>query len=1181
MPGENDGDPGNPAIDAGPNIATPARVAVESTTLGQYLTGIAQPLYTPEPAGTRGSPLLNVSNPSHEDLYQENLDFLSNYAGLITSDNPYPLNQNVTNSPIDGEPPTDRTDAGQPENVFLGDILDASYNYFELMNSGAPGARQGGMFTNQVIRDFLDKSAEDGNKSGNTLLSDIKGEVNSNTWVPTPYNPEGETPQATQVRAAVQTTLALTNRWDPPSTSADPVSSESPYIEDGAYTHGSWTLQGALGAYTKNQAEEVTFENLAKVGLSLMLASAGGHASGSPNIEDPGDVDATDVIGDAMIQLQLDRADTADLTNAGERLRQFTGATSAHGSMPFGLTGENAEGERRVGSEVEVLEADSRNSYGVLNSYLEPFDGPLPVAMLVLAVLAAITVLIAGALLALVLDLIFKFFPPADDESGNYPLPLGASKGWPDYGDISMIQSMGAWMRRYLRIPNLKSGTSFFEAMMYGTMEFYWNLLGMSAGYYIGVSRAAIRDAEQIGDALANFDTSSLVGIIEGIFLVVDAFSTSTTFQFLNTMAKIGDIVVMSGGSDGTGPLTFSPYMTKQNPDQSAPVLANLHTKGRLKAAGADSAPKGAGDDYRRADRHGALPSRYLLPTAIRKSIMLSKNNAPYLSEPVFDKLGDKAGFANAVEGGQTFNADPAEKNSKFAPSQISGRLPTEFVREVENMLETTYMPFYFHDLRTNEIISFHAFVENISDSFSPQWNEVGGFGRMDSVQIYNSTQRSISLDFWIAAMDRSDFDEVWFAINRLVMLVYPQWSRGDQKADGTLDALGASNFFIQPFSQIPTASPLIRMRLGELFKSNFSVHNLKRLFGLMSNSFSLKDQDSDARDRMDKVVEIQAELAKIMARKTESNYPDANAAVAAMAGDLKLADYVDTGGGFKYKDQVTLKRGTYVCAQGDATGFRPKHLKTTITVESSITGRVIGFIVSPILPTDNKKLTSSKRGRIPRVVKYVVGDPEDAKKVALKNLLKVVTDNDADVKGVIVDRSDLDFDMEWETKKAMTAVFGDPPSALDKAMGVLPEEVTFDDITGTAVSDFFAGNPIIRSFQEAGGSGLAGVITSMNFDWNTAPWELDQDARAPTAVKVSLGFTPIHDIPLGLDADGVMRAAAYPVGQVMASLMGSPSSEYGDLASALKQKILKAKSDPAKQGASKVEPPAKKPGEK
>ena len=61
-------------------------------------------------------------------------------------------------------------------------------------------------------------------------------------------------------------------------------------------------------------------------------------------------------------------------------------------------------------------------------------------------------------------------------------------------------------------------------------------------------------------------------------------------------------------------------------------------------------------------------------------------------------------------------------------------RIPSEVVKEIEDRLDAEYVPFYVHDLRTNEIISFHAFLDSVSDSINPNFNSTPGYGRMDPV---------------------------------------------------------------------------------------------------------------------------------------------------------------------------------------------------------------------------------------------------------------------------------------------------------------------------------------------------------------------------------------------------------------------------------------------------------------
>jgi len=72
--------------------------------------------------------------------------------------------------------------------------------------------------------------------------------------------------------------------------------------------------------------------------------------------------------------------------------------------------------------------------------------------------------------------------------------------------------------------------------------------------------------------------------------------------------------------------------------------------------------------------------------------------------------------------------------------------------------------------------------------------------------------------------------------------------------------------------------------------------------------------------------------------------------------------------------------------------------------------------------------------------------------------------------------------------------------------------------------------NVIARSFKSAGGRGLAGFIDNIDFDWFDSTWETDKN-KAPKMCKITMGFTPIHDIAPGLDHMGVNRAPVYQIG--------------------------------------------------
>jgi hypothetical protein len=72
--------------------------------------------------------------------------------------------------------------------------------------------------------------------------------------------------------------------------------------------------------------------------------------------------------------------------------------------------------------------------------------------------------------------------------------------------------------------------------------------------------------------------------------------------------------------------------------------------------------------------------------------------------------------------------------------------------------------------------------------------------------------------------------------------------------------------------------------------------------------------------------------------------------------------------------------------------------------------------------------------------------------------------------------------------------------------------------------------NAISRSFRSTGGKGLAGFIDSINFDWySSTTWDIEE--KAPKMCKVTISFTPIHDISPGLDSNGYNRAPIYRLG--------------------------------------------------
>ena len=490
--------------------------------------------FTPTTDPSAPSPPAEATQFEVSDLTETVVETLGSYMLSLTEANYYhpeaPVEQSSPDDPavLGTQELSDIAAGGSSSGFFAGVQAAAAAYYATITDGSTPDATGGG--TLGPLTDFLDKNNQ---QDGHDLLGQVVGDTWSEVWKSEPNTSD----PGQDVRDKISDVLKY-NRFSP--------GSESPYIQDNLYSNGMFSIQNTLGRYNED-AESAAFDELAKIGFSLMLTATGA----SDDDSNPDSADSTNAIGQGIdVQLALSKVNTSAL-----QTKYAHGHPDATGGVVETFIYQ--DGIKRKGATTEDQDAKNAKSYGQLNSYLEPFDGPLPVGMIVLAVIAAVAVLIAGIVLAAILTLIFLVFPPGQVEEPPEPLPMGAAAGQPDFGKLTI----GKWLMKMLRIPIIRSGKTFLAAMFFGVLQFYFRILdAISSGFFIIVSRAAIRDLEQISDALADADFSNVVGGLESIFVVLDAFATSTTFQFLNTLAMLGDIVLMSGGLGGGGSMEFSPY---------------------------------------------------------------------------------------------------------------------------------------------------------------------------------------------------------------------------------------------------------------------------------------------------------------------------------------------------------------------------------------------------------------------------------------------------------------------------------------------------------------------------------------------------------------------------------------------------------------------------------------------
>ena len=76
--------------------------------------------------------------------------------------------------------------------------------------------------------------------------------------------------------------------------------------------------------------------------------------------------------------------------------------------------------------------------------------------------------------------------------------------------------------------------------------------------------------------------------------------------------------------------------------------------------------------------------------------------------------------------------------------------------------------------LGTLQTVWFPAFLKTYQDSYSATWNREAVYGRMDPIQTYSGTQRIITLNWEIVAVDLFEAKDNLFRVGRFAKMMYP-----------------------------------------------------------------------------------------------------------------------------------------------------------------------------------------------------------------------------------------------------------------------------------------------------------------------------------------------------------------------------------------------------------------------
>tara|TARA_E500000318_G_scaffold112040_1_gene133565 strand:- start:3070 stop:4350 length:1281 start_codon:yes stop_codon:yes gene_type:complete len=117
--------------------------------------------------------------------------------------------------------------------------------------------------------------------------------------------------------------------------------------------------------------------------------------------------------------------------------------------------------------------------------------------------------------------------------------------------------------------------------------------------------------------------------------------------------------------------------------------------------------------------------------------------------------------------------------------------------------LPKDFIKFYINDVTTDKVIQFPAYLNDITDNSSAEFNPTRYIGRADQVYVYSGYSRNISFGFRVAALTRGDIPMMWKKIDHLKQLTLPSYQTN----------------VIQNDNEERPIAPIVELTIGDLYK--------------------------------------------------------------------------------------------------------------------------------------------------------------------------------------------------------------------------------------------------------------------------------------------------------------------------------------------------------------------------
>lgn len=1041
------------------------------------------------------------------------------------------------------------------ENVFVNQGTENFKNLSQYSNSGKFDA------SGTPIDEFIDKTGNLTN--AHNLYTDVEG----NNLSTSGETLTGQLGSDQNPQKAITTLLQHHNRFANVfnKTAFAPKGKSSSELEDSNDDSGTIKYENEFGKSNIN-SNVLGLDKLKELGASLLLKASGYDQSQSPD----------DSLSYEQA-LNIFSQGTATSSRFGEESYQKIPVETVRARNAAGApTDTNGNSLRQGRGEFFGEDPNAQNSFTYGSNYNTemPFLGKNRKMLKIQAAIAskaliAVTKDFIGTITDLIrfndLKIIDENSPDTAKQEKSYAGRGPYAKGFYNQiktFDLDLIKRSLLVKTNFSYPDCLDKGLSvFFENKSSYTVEkiSQSNLVSTSPGFWLAVATSILKSFDQITNSFN--EINEIEGSQEEKFLVLfEIIKTNKIVNFANAAAIVGDIALKQ--NNGIKDDLFSSLKKPFDVDSIKT------TPGTRVAKSKENDGKFPG---RLAWRQSAVPSMYLLPRNILRGT-LQLSNLVKGSNPVRAMLGselvEKTYFDRTHDG-------------------TANRIPNDVVKRLEDQLEAEYVPFYIQDLRTNEIIAFHAFLTSLNDTITPNFTQTAGYGRLDPIQTYNNTTRSVTVGFTLMATSKEDYNQMWYKINKLTTLLYPQWTQGTK-----ISTSGEGDSFIMPFSQVLGASPIVRLRVGDVIKSNYSKFALGRLFGIgdpgvnpmveediygatVSSSRGFLGQRNQFLQILNIVQNVVMEVYYAIAGSPLQYIPNkvatgnkpadafANYGLSlirdVIANNLLVNGFVNPLHYGSVMNKLADPNSNFSSGLGNMGGLADPILHQR--------GRIKGNMVKGYLCDEDGEYYYINRPIECLILENVEGNPLFINKLGkiIKKDTKIykvkVIDNTNDVslfnKHLFVSHEDIIPDISSLFTNTMGSLLfiADPLSLIDYANEYLRDTILstglssdaipglFEIIAGTEQERFMSArnNPFVRAYESTMGRGLAGTLSNIQFNWLDPDfsWETDYNARAPMGCQISLTLSVIHDIAPGMDHSGYNRAPMYNVGDIMKEASG------------------------------------------